>query len=414
MTDPTTVVHAEDDDLESYAGEVIPDPWDDPSQEDWPSNHQDDGVIAEDEPEPFIGHTLLAAAAAWVVTKNLLKLLSEFNILGPKRDKRSDGTIGDLAHQNESASGHNPDRTGRAEYKDGDSKNEVRALDVDSSGPFLYGQTMETIVQHLVAMARAAYKAGKYFPLRYIIYKRRIWSASSGWVTKTYKGASPHTEHAHFSGAYSQKADEDSTFNYGIATLGKPKPPAPVKDDFMGYIDNQAQFEAAMVQLAKNSTFAQNFLTSLMGAKYGSEVFPGRRLGDLARDLHGERDANIGDPTGKDPKYSKVTPASPLGQLLALPATMKAAFADSAARDAQDAARDAALAQAVESLINLVKAGGSPLSDSQFQELKSAIGQRIVEAGQDAADAVHAQVTEALNELDNGFSSDDVNAEVTA
>jgi hypothetical protein len=57
---------------------------------------------------------------------------------------------------------------------------------------------MEKVVQFLLGRCRS----GAEKRLRYIIYNRRIWSASSGWVQKTYTGASPHTEHAHFSASY--------------------------------------------------------------------------------------------------------------------------------------------------------------------------------------------------------------------
>src|SRR6188508_2031617 len=56
-------------------------------------------------------------------------LLAEFNYIGPKRSKASDGTIGDTAHANDS-SDHNPDETGRTPFEDSDSINEVHARDV--------------------------------------------------------------------------------------------------------------------------------------------------------------------------------------------------------------------------------------------------------------------------------------------
>jgi hypothetical protein len=80
---------------------------------------------------------------------------------------------------------------------DADHINEVHAIDVDNNLNES-DLTMEKVVQFLLGRCRS----GAEKRLRYIIYNRRIWSASSGWVQKTYTGASPHTEHAHFSASY--------------------------------------------------------------------------------------------------------------------------------------------------------------------------------------------------------------------
>jgi len=151
---------------------------------------------------------------AWVLTKGLTTVRSEFNAVFPGRDKASDGSVGDLAHQTGS-SGHNPDRTGKAEYKDGDALDEVRAIDVDRD--LVKGSTidwMELVVQYLVKKARA----GGYIPFRYIIYKGRIWARSDGWKTRTYTGANKHDKHAHFSGDYTQTAD-NWTGSLGLASV---------------------------------------------------------------------------------------------------------------------------------------------------------------------------------------------------
>jgi hypothetical protein len=166
-----------------------------------------------------------------VLTIGLTTVRTEFNTVFPKRDKASDGWIGDQAHQ-AGVSGHNPDRTGKAEYKDGDSLDEVRAIDVDKDlrDASANKVTMEKVVQYLVQRARS----GAYVPFRYIIFNRRIWSRSDGWKTRTYTGANAHDQHAHFSGDYTQTADNWKG-SLGLATLvkvvvkppTKPKPTAP-------------------------------------------------------------------------------------------------------------------------------------------------------------------------------------------
>lgn len=134
--------------------------------------------------------------ASWTLIPCLEQLFAEFNEIAPGRDKASDGRVGDAAHAI-SSSDHNPDETGSVPIHDADKINEVHAIDVDS-GLNTSDLTMEKVVQFLLARCRS----GAERRLRYVIYKRRIWSASSDWVQKSYTGASPHTEHAHFSASY--------------------------------------------------------------------------------------------------------------------------------------------------------------------------------------------------------------------
>lgn len=151
---------------------------------------------------------------AWVLTVGLTTVRSEFNRVFPGRDKTTDGSVGDLAHQGGS-SGHNPDRTGNAEYKDGDALDEVRAIDVDRDlVPGSEIDWMELVIQFLVKKARA----GQYIPFRYLIYKGRIWARSDGWQTRTYTGSNKHDKHAHLSGDYTQTAD-NWTGTLGLAAV---------------------------------------------------------------------------------------------------------------------------------------------------------------------------------------------------
>ena len=154
--------------------------------------------------------------ASWVLIPCLKTLRSEFDKIGPNRDKTTDGSVGDEAHHN-SVSDHNPDETGNVPIRDADSTNEVHAIDVDKSGPWLNSQSMEKAVQFLLKRCRS----GAEHRLRYIIFNRRIWSASSGWVEKSYTGANPHTEHAHFSASY-ETAHEASTASWHLEDLIMP------------------------------------------------------------------------------------------------------------------------------------------------------------------------------------------------
>lgn len=150
--------------------------------------------------------------ADWILVACLVRLRDEFNRIAPGRDKASDGSKGDDAHEAES-SDHNPDETGNVPVHDADHVNEVHAIDVDKDLRES-DLTMEKVVQFLLGRCRA----GTEKRLRYIIYNRRIWSASLGWVQKPYSGANAHTEHAHFSASY-ETAHEASTASWHLEDI---------------------------------------------------------------------------------------------------------------------------------------------------------------------------------------------------
>lgn len=134
---------------------------------------------------------------AWINIPASISLVNEFNAAFPERDKASDGTIGDGEHS-QTSSDHNPDETGRTPYEDNDDTNEVHARDVDDDLRKA-GWSMQRVVDIILARCRS----GAEKRIRYIIYNRRIISASWGWGSwHAYDGPSPHTEHAHFSFFY--------------------------------------------------------------------------------------------------------------------------------------------------------------------------------------------------------------------
>jgi hypothetical protein len=113
----------------------------------------------------------------------LATLRAEFNAIAPRRDKGSDGWIGDAAHTRR-ISDHNPDPAGR-----------VLAVDIDATGPWT-DVTFDALVQSVVDRQRR----GLDRRLEYVIWNRRIASRASGWAWQRYTGTSdPHTSHAHFS-----------------------------------------------------------------------------------------------------------------------------------------------------------------------------------------------------------------------
>jgi hypothetical protein len=123
---------------------------------------------------------------------SLVRLRTEFNTTFPGRDKRSDGWIGDSAHQGR-GSDHNPDGRGL-----------VHAIDVDAN--LGSGVDMRDVVGLIVARCRS----GKEKRLTYVIHDRTIWSATQGWTARRYPGDNPHTAHAHFSASSIPARERDT------------------------------------------------------------------------------------------------------------------------------------------------------------------------------------------------------------
>jgi hypothetical protein len=144
----------------------------------------------------------------------LVELAEEFDIVGPKRDHASDGSIGDQAHQDRSSNHNRDDVSGsNTPQTDSDNRPDIRAIDVDDSGPFLNGFTMQKGVDFIVSRC----KSGVENRLVEVIYNRRCAYASSGWVWKDYTGSNAHTEHAHFGAKADSGKLENDRRPWGIA-----------------------------------------------------------------------------------------------------------------------------------------------------------------------------------------------------
>lgn len=124
------------------------------------------------------------------LSKAAEQLRSEINTKYPKRDKRSDGWIGDTAH-NARKSDHNPDKNGW-----------VRAVDIDSD--LVTGSNKESwLLAEQIKMI--ALKGDK--RISYIIHQQRIASSKQNWAWRVYKGSNPHISHLHIS--FTQAGDLD-------------------------------------------------------------------------------------------------------------------------------------------------------------------------------------------------------------
>ena len=136
-------------------------------------------------------------------------LRDQLNQRFPKRDKRSDGWVGDSAHQ-AGKSDHNPDKNGW-----------VHAIDIDEnmgSGEGRKGATAKEFADQLIKYAREGKDNGR---LKYVVYENQIASgthADKYWVWR--KGNWGHTQHIHVS--FTDKAQNDgSKFDLPIF---KPEP----------------------------------------------------------------------------------------------------------------------------------------------------------------------------------------------
>lgn len=116
--------------------------------------------------------------ASWRVAKSLLTLRDQVNAQWPHRDKSSDGTIGDTAHQQEHSE-HNPDANGvvRAEDISNDPKN---------------GPSSEALAQVIVKSRDPR--------VLYVISNRKISNSTiQNWAWRPYNGSNPHDHHCHIS-----------------------------------------------------------------------------------------------------------------------------------------------------------------------------------------------------------------------
>jgi hypothetical protein len=158
--------------------------------------------------------------ASWRVASCLNVLLDEVNELAPKRNKASDGSIGDAAHVTR-ASDHNP------WVRDGD-KGVVTARDITHDPR--NGCDAGKLAEHFRRMGKAGDPR-----VKYVIWNRQIASFVDNWRWRAYGGPNPHTQHVHLS-VQSAKSAYDSTRPWGLIPEPKREPaekpkPAPVKED---------------------------------------------------------------------------------------------------------------------------------------------------------------------------------------
>jgi hypothetical protein len=141
----------------------------------------------------------------------------------PDRETASDGWLGDASHQARK-SDHNPAYDEPAPYT-----GIVRAVDFDVGGwPGI--EVRDFILERC--------RSGVEKRVQYVISNRTIWSATFGWVPRSYSGDNPHTEHTHYSLKHDRSNFDDSPWLVEFGVPAPPPPEPPEEDDDMPQMVN--------------------------------------------------------------------------------------------------------------------------------------------------------------------------------
>ena len=146
---------------------------------------------------------------AWRVARAILKMRDQFNSACPRRNKSSDGFIGDAKHASRS-SDHNP------WVKDG------------KTGVVTAGDFTHDIPNGMHTWDIAEYLRTQRDPrIKYVISNRRIFSSvQSPWQWRKYTGSNPHSSHMHVS-VHSVKGHYDSESAWKLFASQPPTSPNP-------------------------------------------------------------------------------------------------------------------------------------------------------------------------------------------
>ena len=146
---------------------------------------------------------------SWYCGYSLNQLLAEINTSAPNRNKASDGSIGDQAHQNRT-SDHNPCKCHNAVC--------ARDFTHDPAGGFDSYAFADWLRQRCAT--------GREVRVKYIISNRRIASPNQNWVWRTYSGSNPHSQHAHVSVLHGPENFNEKKLWGWRAIVPEPPPPS--------------------------------------------------------------------------------------------------------------------------------------------------------------------------------------------
>ncbi len=151
--------------------------------------------------------------ADWLVAGSLDHLLAQLNALAPRRNRLSDGGIGDPSHQTRD-SDHNA-----WWILNGQRYVTARDFTHDPAG----GLDCELLAESL--------RRGRDQRVKYVIRNRRIMAGAAGpepWTWRPYGGSNPHTTHLHLSVVADARAL--LRIDWALPTL-LPAAPAAVRED---------------------------------------------------------------------------------------------------------------------------------------------------------------------------------------
>lgn len=144
-------------------------------------------------------------ATEYFVAPSLDALLASVNQQFPKRDKRSDGALGDASHAAR-ASEHNPCWTCTG-YQHGIIRARDFDIDDNDAGRDLRRELLAATIGHPAVW--------------YVISNGIIYSRTYNWAARKYTGPNPHTGHVHVSIRKTEAAAKDLTLKLK-ALVSKP------------------------------------------------------------------------------------------------------------------------------------------------------------------------------------------------
>jgi hypothetical protein len=186
----------------------------------------------------------------WFLNPALTTFRAEVDTEYSKRDRESDGTIGDQAHMGTS-SDHNPDSDGS-----------VDAWDMDVN---LFGASKGIPWDHL---ERLKDLFERHDAAQYWIHDGIICSRSTGWVRERYTGSNPHDKHIHWN---TRSSHEHLTSTWGVETEMD-------QDTFNERMDNYTISRFGTSTLTGNPLTARNLWRGVMWQYVGGGIPAGMSI----------------------------------------------------------------------------------------------------------------------------------------